>query len=144
MRVAEGAFVAVNPSPTARTDLVELEVLAANSPVGAPLVAPDGSPAPTQDLGVLERVVDDVALEAGEVVPYLRRRMHARELYTYQVNGYALEGTAAETIVILDVIFVAAGFHVRIWAGSLAIAVEVLRTLRGRVAPGSRVDGLLS
>ncbi|KRT64120.1 MAG: alpha-mannosidase-like protein, alpha-mannosidase [Chloroflexi bacterium CSP1-4] len=102
-RVAEGAFVAVNPSPTARTDLVELEVLAANSPVGAPLVAPDGSPAPTQDLGVLERVVDDVALEAGEVVPYLRRRMHARELYTYQVNGYVLEGTAAETIVILDV-----------------------------------------
>src|SRR3990170_3358935 len=69
MRVAEGAFVAVNPSPPARTDLVGLEVLAANSPVGAPLVAPDGSPAPTQDLGVLERVVDDVALEAGEVVP---------------------------------------------------------------------------
>ena len=28
-----------------------------------------------------------------------------------------------KTIVILDVIFVAAGFHVRIWAGSLAIAV---------------------
>ena len=44
-----------------------------------------------------------MALEAAALVPYLRRRMHARELYTYQVNGYVLEGAAAETIVILDV-----------------------------------------
>ena len=37
---------------------------------------------------MIERTVDDVRLGAADVVPYLRRRMHARELYTYQVNGY--------------------------------------------------------
>jgi alpha-mannosidase len=101
--VPEGAFVAVNLSPFARTDLVELEVPAARGPVGVSLIAPDGSSRPTQDLGTADRVLDDTVLVAGDAVPYLRRRMHARELYGHQLNGYALEGTAGEAIVRLDV-----------------------------------------
>ena len=98
-----GAFAAVNPSPTDRTDLVELELPADRSPTGAPIALPDGSLAPTQNLGVVGRTVDDVALAAREVVPYLRRRMHARELYTYQVNGYRLASGEHATEVTLDV-----------------------------------------
>jgi alpha-mannosidase len=101
--VPEGAFAAVNPSPTERTDLVELDLPLDRSPVGSPVVLPDGALAPTQDLGVVERTIDDVLLPAGEIVPYLRRRMHARELYAHQVNGYRLSPGAAETVVTLDV-----------------------------------------
>jgi mannosylglycerate hydrolase len=98
-----GAFAAVNPSPTGRTDLIELELPVDRSPVGTPVVLPDGAVAPTQDLGIVERTVDDVVLVASELVPYLRRRMHARELYTYQVNGFRLSPGETETVVILDV-----------------------------------------
>jgi alpha-mannosidase len=98
-----GAFAAVNPSPTERTDLIELELPVDCSPVGTPIVLPDGALAPTQDLGIVERTVDDVVLVARELVPYLRRRMHARELYTYQVNGYRLSLGETETVVTLDV-----------------------------------------
>jgi alpha-mannosidase len=98
-----GAFAAVNPSPIERTDLIELELPVDRSPVGTPIVLPDGALAPTQDLGIVERTVDDVVLAARELVPYLRRRMHARELYTYQLNGYRLSPGATETVVTLDV-----------------------------------------
>jgi alpha-mannosidase len=101
--VSGGAFAAVNPSPTARTDLVELDLPLDRSPVGSPVVLPDGVLAPTQDLGVVDRTLDDVVLAAGELVPYLRRRMHARELYAHQVNGHRLSRGATETVVTLDV-----------------------------------------
>lgn len=98
-----GGFAAVNPSPVERTDLIELELPADRSLAGAPVALADGSLGPTQDLGLVERTLDDVALAARDLVPYLRRRMHARELYTYQVNGYRLMLGEAETVAILDV-----------------------------------------
>ncbi len=98
-----GAVAVVNPSPLARIDLVELELPLGGSPVGSPVLLPDGALAPIQDLDVIERTVDDVRLGAADVVPYLRRRMHARELYTYQVNGYRRSSTVSGTTLTIDV-----------------------------------------
>ncbi|MCI4355445.1 MAG: alpha-mannosidase, partial [Thermoplasmata archaeon] len=42
-----GAFAAVNPSPTERTDLVELELPVDRSPIGTPVTLPDGALVPT-------------------------------------------------------------------------------------------------
>jgi alpha-mannosidase len=102
-RVPLDAFLAVNPSPFDRLDLVELEVPVDRSAPGASLALPDGTPAPTQDLEVVERVVDEAPLAAADVVPYLRRRLHARELYTYHVNGARSEAVEGRTVVTLDV-----------------------------------------
>ncbi|MGH2464735.1 MAG: alpha-mannosidase, partial [Candidatus Limnocylindrales bacterium] len=98
-----GAMTIVNPSPVARSDVVELDLPLAGSPVGSPVVLADGSVAPTQDLALVERTIDEIRLAASEVVPYLHRRMHARELYTYQVNGYRLSADASGFTVTIDV-----------------------------------------
>ncbi|MGH2511560.1 MAG: alpha-mannosidase, partial [Candidatus Limnocylindrales bacterium] len=98
-----GAVAAVNPSLMARSDLVELDLPLAGSPLGSPVVLADGSVAPTQGLEVVERTIDEVRLVATAVVPYLRRRMHARELYTYQVNGYRLSEDPSGTTLTIDV-----------------------------------------
>ncbi len=106
--VARGAFVAVNPSPTRRIDLVTLEV-------PLPVVGErpqidvrdaEGHRLAVQDDGVAHLVVREATLVSSEVVPYLRRRMHARELYGYQVNGYRIvhgDGAHADHELTIDV-----------------------------------------
>ncbi len=82
------AWVAWNPSPAPRSDLIEIELSASER---GELRASGGSPVETQEIGVKEVVLDDRPVAAAEVVRYLGMRMHARELYTYNVNGFALE-----------------------------------------------------
>jgi 2-O-(6-phospho-alpha-D-mannosyl)-D-glycerate hydrolase len=98
-----GAFAAVNPSPVERTDMIELDLPLEASAADGPIVLPDGSPVPTQDLGVFERTVVDVDLAARDAAPYLRRRLHGQELFGYKVIGWRLPSGQTETIVTVDV-----------------------------------------
>jgi alpha-mannosidase len=89
--VARRSFLVLNPSPVVRTDLVTLDVplpVDAADDATVRLLAADSSEVPTQDLGLVRTTVREATLDASEVIPYLRRRMHARELYGHQVNGY--------------------------------------------------------
>jgi alpha-mannosidase len=91
-RVPRSGWLVLNPTPTIRSDVAPVEVplaLDATAEDRPPvLVDAGGRPVATQDEGFVRRIVRETTLEAAEVLPYLRRRMHARELFTYQVNGY--------------------------------------------------------
>jgi mannosylglycerate hydrolase len=82
-----GSWVVWNPSPRDRTDIVEIS-MPADAPLG--VVAADGTAVAIQSLSVDRAVLDDRTMPAGDVVPYLRNRLHARELYGSVVNGLAL------------------------------------------------------
>ncbi len=102
-RVPAGAWVIWNPSPTVRSDLVEIDVPAAG---GRDLHAPDGSVIEIQELGVERLVVDDRPVPVADVVRYLTTRMHSRELYTYLVNGFSVErgtGPSGMDVLTIDV-----------------------------------------
>ena len=101
--VPAGAFAAVNPSPVERTDVVELDVPLEHSAVGAPILLADGTSVATQDLGVSGQTLADVVLNASEVVPYLRRRLHGRELFDHRVNGGRRSVEGGGTVVTVDV-----------------------------------------
>jgi alpha-mannosidase len=101
--VAVGAFAVVNPSPVERADLVELDVPLDRSAIGAPIELPDGTSVATQDLGVSGRTLADIGLTASDVVPYLRRRLHGRELFDHRVNGFRRSVEAGGTVVTVDV-----------------------------------------
>ena len=96
-------WVVWNPSPSQRTDLVQLEA-PADHPVTFALA--DGSVVPVQELDVKAAVVDDRPIAAADVVRYLKDRMHARELYTYLVDGFRIEpgaGPSGRDLFVLDV-----------------------------------------
>ena len=86
------AWAIFNPSPTARTDLVEIELPADGSAAERGLVDAAGGPVATQETGRRRRVFDDREVETADVGTYLTRRIHGRELYTRQVNGWSLGG----------------------------------------------------
>ena len=90
-----GSWVVWNPSPHDRSGLVEITI---------PADALDGITAggdtsvAVQELGVEQAILDDRSMPAREIVPYLRNRLHGRELYGYLVNGLALgRGTGITT-----------------------------------------------
>lgn len=91
--VPRDAWVVWNPSPVARRDLVEIVV--PQERIGSDVLGA-GSRGRLQDLGVEAPVLDDRPVPAAEVIRYLRTRMHARELYTYLVNGYDLVGRGGQ------------------------------------------------
>jgi alpha-mannosidase len=87
-----GAWAVFNPTPAPRADLVEVD-LAGDGPDGsAHLVDAAGRPIPVQELDRTTRTFDDRSVAAADVATYLRRRIHGRELYTRQVNGWSLGG----------------------------------------------------
>ncbi len=81
-------WVVWNPSPFARNDLVEL-VAPAESVTGLALA--DGTRLVAQELGVDTAVLDERTVPAADVARYLKNRMHARELYSYIVNGFQID-----------------------------------------------------
>ena len=102
-RAPTGSWVVWNPSPIVRTGLVEISV-----PADAGLGASSGglTPVGTQDLGVEQPILDDRPVPAPDVVGYLRTRLHGRELYGYQVNGFDLDPgdpSGGNTTVTIDV-----------------------------------------
>ncbi|MDP9482711.1 MAG: alpha-mannosidase [Chloroflexota bacterium] len=87
-----GAWAVFNPSPTARADLVEIELPADGPAAERALVDAAGRPIAAQEIGRGQRIFDEREVEARDVATYLIRRIHGRELYTRQVNGWSLGG----------------------------------------------------
>ncbi|HET7028201.1 MAG TPA: hypothetical protein VFI28_10970 [Candidatus Limnocylindrales bacterium] len=85
------AYIVLNPTPATRTDVVTLEVplpVDASDDDRVGLVDEAGTPIAIQDEGLIRRMVREATIDGSEVIAYLRRRLHARELYGHQVNGY--------------------------------------------------------
>ena len=87
-----GAWAVFNPSPTARADLIEIELAADGPAAERPLVDATGRRVASQEIGRSRRIFDEREVATGDVETYLRRRIHGRELYTRQVNGWSLGG----------------------------------------------------
>ncbi len=85
-----GTVVVVNPSPQARTDLVELDLAVPPEWEAVGLEAQDGRVLPTQELHRQEQLLWEGALAGIEGV---RRRLHGRELFGRVLNGYRLDGS---------------------------------------------------
>src|ERR687894_393138 len=84
--VPRGSFVVLNPSPTPRSDLVELDVAVEDDWDEVALELPDGTLLPTQELSRSEplRYVRDV--RGADVGAFLARRLHGRELFRRHLN----------------------------------------------------------
>ncbi len=95
-----GAWAVFNPSPFERTDLVEIDLAADGPGVDRPLVDAVGRVVPTQELARSRQVFDEREIAGSDVGTYLRRRIHGRELYTRQVNGWALGGNDGRELTI--------------------------------------------
>jgi mannosylglycerate hydrolase len=93
--VPSGGFAVVNPSPRARTDLVELELEVPDEWEAVALELPDGSRVPTQELSRVEPTLWELKLAGAEIPVAIARRLHGRELFGRYVNGYRIEDARA-------------------------------------------------
>jgi Glycosyl hydrolases family 38 N-terminal domain len=89
--VPRGATAILNPSPVARSGLVELEMLIPDEWAGVALELPDGTRLATQELARKEPLLLDEEL-VGADVDDLFRRFHGREIFDHAWNGYRIEG----------------------------------------------------
>ncbi len=94
------AWAAFNPSPFDRTDLVEIDLAADGPGADRPLVDVARRPVPTQELSRSRPVFDEREIASEDVGTYLSRRIHGRELYTRQVNGWTLGGADGRELTI--------------------------------------------
>ena len=79
----------VNPSPTARTDIVALDV---SVPAGSELrFASEGRRLAVQELSRKDPVIARIRLRGDEIPELLRRRRHGREIFGRQMNGSRIE-----------------------------------------------------
>ena len=97
-RVPHGSVVVVNPTPAARTGLVELDVPVLGRPVdlewaGIHLRLPDGSLVAAQQVGRNERMLSDEQVDA-ESVAAMFGRVHDRELFGQQITHIELDPPA--------------------------------------------------
>jgi mannosylglycerate hydrolase len=108
-RVPRGAHAVLNPTPIEREALVELDARvplpgAAPPDIGRTaaegdeppadrlaIELPDGSLRPVQETGRRARVIAEVDLPGREVGAFFAVRVHARELYAYQMNGFRID-----------------------------------------------------
>jgi len=94
-RVPRGSVVVVNPTPSARAALVELEVPVADEAPRIHLRLPDGDLVETQEVGRNERMLADEQVDASDLAA-LFRRVHDRELFGQQVTHIDLDPAARE------------------------------------------------
>ena len=97
-RVARGSVVVVNPTPAARTGLVEVDVPVFVQRLGAGeprihLRLPDGALIETQEVGRNDRLLCDETVDA-DVLATVFRRVHDRELFGQQITHIDLDAPA--------------------------------------------------
>ena len=97
-RVPSGSVLVVNPTPAARTGLVELDVPVPEFPVdvqwaGVDLRLPDGSLVPAQEVGRNEQLLSDEQVDADALADVFRR-VHDRELFGQQITHIDLDPPA--------------------------------------------------
>ena len=90
-RVPRGGVAVLNPSPTARTGLVEVELAIPDTWEEVALELPDGSRIATQELARANALLLETDLR-GDEVDDLFRRFHGREVLDRAWNGYRIEG----------------------------------------------------
>ena len=89
--VPRGSVAVINPSPSARTGLIETELLIPETWGSVALELPNGSHLVTQELGRKEPILFDEAVRGADVDD-LFRRFHGREVFDHAWNGYRVEG----------------------------------------------------
>ena len=131
-RVPRGSVVVVNPTPAARTGLVELDIpVGEGVGAGGPRIClrlPDGELVETQEVGRNERLLSDEHVDADGLAA-LFRRVHDRELFGQQVT-YIDVDPAARTLTL----------HVASDAGSApfdAVVEQERATLAAAENPGT-------
>ncbi|PSL02749.1 alpha-mannosidase [Haloactinopolyspora alba] len=87
--VPADAHAVVNTVPWHRNALVELDVAAPETDAAVTAETADGTTMPVQELGRSDTVLGDETLDAGELDRVLRR-IHGRELFGQQIDGYTL------------------------------------------------------
>ncbi|MGI5351353.1 alpha-mannosidase [Streptomyces sp. CA-250714] len=85
--VPHDAYLLLNPTPAARTDLVELDV-AGEGPVH--LVAADGTVFPAQPTATAPRLLADDTVPAARL-PIVLARVHGSELYGQEITAWRVE-----------------------------------------------------
>jgi alpha-mannosidase len=99
--VPRGALAVLNPTPAARTGLIEAELLVPEEWTSVALEVPDGSRIATQELARKASVLFDDTVR-GHRVGELFRRFHGREVFDHAWNGYQLDGRAITLLVDTD------------------------------------------
>ncbi|MGI8830457.1 MAG: alpha-mannosidase [Candidatus Limnocylindria bacterium] len=89
--VPASAVLALNPSPTPRTDLVEAELPVPDDWDAVLLELADGTRVATQELARKEPLLFDAVIR-GDQPDDLFRRFHGREIFDHAWNGYQLDG----------------------------------------------------
>ena len=97
-RAPRGSVVVVNPTPAARTGLIELDVPVIDIPVDVEsarvgLRLPDGELVEAQIVGRNERLLSDEQVDA-DALAALFRRVHDRELFGQQITNIDLDPMA--------------------------------------------------
>jgi mannosylglycerate hydrolase len=90
--VPRGALAVLNPSPTARTGVVEAELPIPETWGSVALELPGGARVATQELRRKEPVLLDREIRGGEAEE-LFRLFHGREVFDHAWNGYRIDGT---------------------------------------------------
>jgi len=92
-KVPSGSVLVVNPTPAARTGLVELDVPVDVGWAGVDLRLPDGSLVEAQEVGRNQRLLSDEHVDA-DVLADVFRRVHDRELFGQQITHIDLDAPA--------------------------------------------------
>ncbi len=103
-RVPVGSWGIVNPSPTARIDLVALDVAVAEGDELA--FSTDGIRIAVQELSRTDPLVARFQFRGDELPELLRRRRHGREIFGRQLNGARIDreaGVPTITLLVDDV-----------------------------------------
>ena len=86
-----GSVVAFNPSPSARSGLVELDLAVPAEWDKIALELSDGSLVAAQEVSRNEPLLHTEHVPSSDVSEWLRRRLHGRELFARRLNGMTIE-----------------------------------------------------
>ena len=90
-RVPAGRTAILNPSPMPRSGLVELDLPVPHNWPAAELELPDGTRLLTQETGRTRPLLVEVDMPGRAVPQWIRRRLHGREIFQHQLNGFTLD-----------------------------------------------------
>ncbi|MBA2254448.1 MAG: alpha-mannosidase [Chloroflexi bacterium] len=85
------ACVAFNPSPHERRGLVELNVPIPESWASVALTTPDGTAFAAQEVSRNRPLLYEASVTGAELLDFLARRLHGRELFGRQLNAVRLD-----------------------------------------------------
>ncbi|HYX12580.1 MAG TPA: hypothetical protein VE817_11365, partial [Candidatus Acidoferrum sp.] len=102
---SRGSVVVVNPSPRARTDVVELDLDVPAAWPAVDLELADGRRVATQLVERPETVMRRLTMTGREVSELFARRLHGRELFGHSLDGHSIlrdGGGSPELILLVD------------------------------------------